>query len=127
MSNQTIKVTDKVKIKSEDTYGIISDIQHEHNRYQLIGVSGWQYNIGNLKKVTDEQFLEAYKELEDVVVGLMSWHHLTVDRHKDEIKQAKEKYDNLVQALRDGNTPGESAAGLIAWLESTTSFYEGVK
>jgi hypothetical protein len=34
----------------------------------------------------------------------------------------KARYEALVQGLRDGYRPGESAYGLISWLESTTGF-----
>lgn len=122
MSKQTIKANDKVKIKSEDTFGIITDIQHGHNRYQLLGVSGWQSNIDNLEKVTDEQFLEGYKEIEEILTTLTMWHNREVNRLQSELKQSQNQYNILSQAIRDGNTPNETAAGLIAWLESTTSF-----
>lgn len=32
----------------------------------------------------------------------------------------QQRYESLVQALRDGYSDSETAAGLIAWVESTT-------
>jgi hypothetical protein len=45
-----IKKGDTVKILGQEVTGTILDIQYEFDRYQLEGVSGWQYGIDNLSK-----------------------------------------------------------------------------
>lgn len=47
---EEIKIPDVVVIKETGVKGIIVDIQYEHNRYQLAGVSGWQYGIERIRK-----------------------------------------------------------------------------
>ena len=49
-----IKRGDIVKILSTGKFGIISDYQQVHNRYQLREVSGWQYDINNVEKISDD-------------------------------------------------------------------------
>lgn len=43
-----IKRGDPVRIVETISKGEIADIQYVHNRYQLRGVSGWQYGIDRL-------------------------------------------------------------------------------
>jgi hypothetical protein len=49
-----IKRGDIVKILSTGKFGIISDYQQVHNRYQLREVSGWQYGISDVEKISDD-------------------------------------------------------------------------
>lgn len=45
--DKPIKRGDSVKLPNGEIHEITS-IQHVHNRYQLLGVSGWQYGIDSL-------------------------------------------------------------------------------
>jgi hypothetical protein len=45
-----LKKGDAVKVLGEGVIRVILDIQYEFDRYQLDGVSGWQYGIDNLSK-----------------------------------------------------------------------------
>ncbi|WP_164685084.1 hypothetical protein [Brevibacillus reuszeri] len=47
-----IKRGDKVEVKSTGYQGVIADIQYVHNRYQLTNVSGWQYGIDNIQRLS---------------------------------------------------------------------------
>ncbi|WP_088832707.1 hypothetical protein [Paenibacillus tyrfis] len=49
-----IKRGDPVRIVKTIYKGVIADIQYVHNRYQLRGVSGWQYGIDRLANDTGE-------------------------------------------------------------------------
>jgi hypothetical protein len=46
-----IKKGDTVNVLGRGVIGVVIDIQYEFNRYQLEGVSGWQYGIDNLSKL----------------------------------------------------------------------------
>jgi hypothetical protein len=52
-----IKKNDTVKVSSSGKIGIITSIQYEFNRYQLMRVSGWQYGIDELSVVTVESLI----------------------------------------------------------------------
>ncbi|WP_164685052.1 hypothetical protein [Brevibacillus reuszeri] len=49
---QKIQRGDKVEVKSTGYQGVVADIQYVHNRYQLTDVSGWQYGIDNIQRLT---------------------------------------------------------------------------
>lgn len=58
---QKIKCGDSVRL-ADGTMHEISSIQHVHNRYQLVGVSGWQFGIESLEL---EQPGSAYRHSQD--------------------------------------------------------------
>lgn len=53
-----IKAGDKVTVRTTGSNGRITDIQYEFDRYQLKGISGWQYGLHNIM-LENEQRQEA--------------------------------------------------------------------
>jgi|GEM_PF-6144698 hypothetical protein len=58
MTAVKINKGDVVKVAPSGTYGIIVSIQEVHNRFQLYGVSGWQYGLDKLEKSAATDLLE---------------------------------------------------------------------
>ncbi|OMF48621.1 hypothetical protein [Paenibacillus peoriae] len=46
-----LKAGNKVLIKDRELECVITDIQYEHDRYQVVGISGWLYGISQLKSL----------------------------------------------------------------------------
>ncbi|WP_258297875.1 hypothetical protein [Paenibacillus peoriae] len=44
-----LKAGNKVLIKDRELECVLTDIQYEHDRYQVVGISGWLYGISQLK------------------------------------------------------------------------------
>jgi hypothetical protein len=44
-----LKVGNPVRVKTTNKIALLTDIQNSHNRYQLHGVSNWQYGIDDLE------------------------------------------------------------------------------
>ncbi|MDF2715763.1 MAG: hypothetical protein K0R28_2688 [Paenibacillus sp.] len=62
-----IKVGDSVII-APDARGIITDIQHVHDRYQLRGISGWQYGIANIRKIWTREYMWVSRNEHGVII-----------------------------------------------------------
>jgi hypothetical protein len=63
MKHIKLKVDDIVIVPSSQIIGKITDIQYAFDRYQLSGVSGWQYGVDELVKQTDDNLIELVQAL----------------------------------------------------------------
>lgn len=66
-----IRNHDVVKVKSTNAIGRIIDIHYALDRYQIKGVSGWQYGIQDIEKLNTEHLITTIESQKEVIEQLV--------------------------------------------------------
>jgi HD superfamily phosphohydrolase len=111
-----IKNHDAVKVKSTGKISRIIDISYAFNRYQIEGVSGWQYGIKDLEKQTTDSLIttiesqandlkifqeenEWLKKETNGAIQLLERSQSNVESQKEEIEKLKNP-SNVVYVIK---------------------------